>query len=211
MSGIKVFDMKRLLLLLFAVLLLGCAAPLQAPIASPAAAPSATILPTPTSTPTPKPSATPEPLASPSPTPAPSLSSLAAAVGPLAQGYFNDSQAIREVSAGVWVVGNDFAFYRYTVSVQDAKRHWVDGDALASIAGLNRTLKAQVITDTRDRIFSGVRAPGTFYGYAALMKCFGQKYDVQLVVQDYMEIRPEYYRDTVGPAFAKLLADECPA
>ncbi len=141
----------------------------------------------------------------------PTLAGLAATVGPLAQGFFNDTQAIREASAGVWVVGNDFAFYRYTVTVQDARRLWVQGDALSALKGENQTVQAQVITDTADRIFSGVRAPGTFYGYAALLKCFGQKYDVQLVVQDYTEIKPEYYRDSLGKAFAAKLADVCPA
>ncbi len=106
--------------------------------------------------------------------------------------------------------------YEFSVVVSGARLHWTADDTRRNVTSESGVSNGALVFQGNTLKQNGFLLGGSqltprYYGYFATMKCFGQKYDLELHVVDYLELEPDLFRQDLGPsAMAKLVA-ACPA
>ncbi|MDP2717186.1 MAG: hypothetical protein Q8P02_00425, partial [Candidatus Micrarchaeota archaeon] len=145
-----------------------------------------------------------------------SLDALVAKITPLAVGYFNSSAGAVQEEPGRFVIHEKTREFEFSVVVAGASRHWVKDDTLRNFTSADGVTNGALVFEGNTLKQNGFLLGGSqltprYYGYFATMKCFGQKYEVQLHLVDYLEITPDIFRQDLGPKAMNVLVSACPA
>ncbi len=225
-------------LTLFAALLLGCVQqadttkpttlPTIKQAATPTAAAKATAAPenkaataspstatAPSTAATATPAATPAKAASPSPTAAPTtaaptLEDFATHIQDTATAFLNSTQKKRLTANDEWTVSDILPDYRFTVFIKPSKVHWTQGEVRYNVTNNVTQNEIEVHTGANANIYSTNYQ--TAYNYRAIMKCHGQRYDVELHLSDMKDVPvgSGNYRTTLGTDTMAMLTGVCP-